>query len=302
MVATFRFGRMIARHRLAVAAFAGALAALAALLLPEWRLVALVEALRLPELVPAARPPLGATARALLAGLAGGGAGLGAWAILGLFTVRPAPSEADAEAEPAMPVIRRADAHPDAPARRPIRAHEDLGDPLPIAGSARAPAAAGAAIVAAPSGPELAVPRDLDTPLAAVDPGAIPDVPRDPVRPVPPLAPAPVEAAAEVFRLMPVRRAAKPAPAPAPIPAPIPTPASASVAEPAVAAASAAEEPGAAMPVRSAANDSSASGAAGSASIAALVDRLERGAAHRRERPRALVDDTLGMLRGLAAR
>ena len=33
------------------------------------------------------------------------------------------------------------------------------------------------------------MPTDLDTPLAAIDPGAIPALPREPVRPVAPLAP-----------------------------------------------------------------------------------------------------------------
>lgn len=40
---------------------------------------------------------------------------------------------------------------------------------------------------------EQALPQDLDQLLAAFDPVAIPDVPRDPVRAVPPLAPPPVE-------------------------------------------------------------------------------------------------------------
>lgn len=285
MAATFRFGRMIARHRAAFAAIAGVLAALAAVLVPEWRLVALVEALHLADLVPAARPPLGMTARGLLALVAGGGAGLAVWTGLALVGRAAAPRQRDEGDAPAMPVIRRADAHPDAPARRPIRAHEDLGEPLPIAGSIRARAPA------APIGPELSLPRDLDTPLAAIDPGAIPDVPRDPVRPVPPLAPAPTEAPAEVFRLTPVRRAARPAPVPA-------------AAAEAAPAESDQEAAPAAMPVRAAANDAlvPAEAEVASASISALVERLERGAAHRRERPRALADDTLGMLRGLAAR
>lgn len=59
------------------------------------------------------------------------------------------------------PVVRRADAHPDAPPRRPLSAAE-------LGGSA--------------------LPSDLDTPLSAMDPGAIPRVPRQPVRPVAPLA------------------------------------------------------------------------------------------------------------------
>ena len=58
-------------------------------------------------------------------------------------------------------VVRRADAHPDAPPRRPLSL-ADLGG--------------------------IAPPSDLDTPLSAIDPDAIPSVPRAPVRPVAPLA------------------------------------------------------------------------------------------------------------------
>lgn len=69
--------------------------------------------------------------------------------------VRPAAGGDDAL------VVRRADAHPDAPPRRPLSL-ADLGG--------------------------IALPSDLDTPLSAIDPDAIPPIPREPVRPVAPLA------------------------------------------------------------------------------------------------------------------
>ncbi|MEG8025166.1 hypothetical protein QP162_13415 [Sphingomonas aurantiaca] len=80
-------------------------------------------------LVPAAAPPLGMTARALLA--LGSGLLVAAllWSSLfllfgpGGFLVRRAPRE------DGVPVIRRADAHPDAPPRKPMSA-ADLGTPM----------------------------------------------------------------------------------------------------------------------------------------------------------------------------
>jgi hypothetical protein len=69
-----------------------------------------------------------------------------------------------------VPVLRRADAHPDAPARRPLSAARDLGEPTDE-----------------PPVVERDLPDDLDQPLAAYDPGAIRPVPAEPVRPVAPL-------------------------------------------------------------------------------------------------------------------
>jgi hypothetical protein len=112
-------------------------------------------------LVPAAAPPLGLTARALMALVLGAGGGLVVWSALyllwgpgGLFD-RPAASDA--------PVVRRADAHPDAPPRKPLSA-ADLGTPP------------------APVAPERPIPVDLDQPLARFDPAAILPAPREPVR------------------------------------------------------------------------------------------------------------------------
>lgn len=185
----------LSRHVPVIAAVAGTLAALFVAILPEWRLVVLVEGLGLPSILSAARPPLGMTARMLLALVAGGGAG---GAILG--GLRLAMRFAPLAGQDGIPVLRRADAHPDAPARRPIRALEDLGDPLPMRSRT--------IVRTAEPGDERTLPVDLDTPLAVMDPGAILAAPHEPVRPVAPLVrPAPV--AEDAFTLVPIRRAAR---------------------------------------------------------------------------------------------
>ena len=129
-------------------------------------------------LLPVAAPPLGVTARALLA--LGSGVLFAAvtWAALyllfgpGGFLVKPVRSEG-------VPVIRRADAHPDAPPRRPMSS-ADLGMPLME--------------VVMPPAPERPIPADLDLPLAAFDPAALLQVPMEPARPVAPLVVEPVAA------------------------------------------------------------------------------------------------------------
>ncbi|MEO5868165.1 MAG: hypothetical protein ABIQ19_13860, partial [Sphingomonas sp.] len=101
------------------------------------------------------------------------------------------------------PILRRADAHPDAPARRPLSALRDLGDPffdpdatirisLSTDESEREPAIALAVDVASPEPPvERGVPADLDQPLASFDPQAIPDEPANWSPAPPPLASVP---------------------------------------------------------------------------------------------------------------
>lgn len=171
----------------AVAALAVAVlfVALPATVLEDW-----VWRSGLPSLIGAAEPPLGTTARAVLA-LAGGAlAGAVTWSALfllfgpgGLLAPRAASSDG-------VPVLRRADAHPDAPARRPLSAAdlEDDDDTM----FARP-------VTSAPPPPppvEQPIPADLDLPLAAFHPGALPPVPLTPVRPVPPLR-VPAKPAAE---------------------------------------------------------------------------------------------------------
>lgn len=252
--------RNLKRAAPAVAFALGAVIALIVAVLPQWRLETLISASHVGDLVSAARPPLGATARSALALASGGAVAAIVWAALTGASKLALGNEAP---DRDVPVLRRADAHPDAPARRPLRASEDLiqpdSRPLPIR-PAIAPKVA----------PETAiertvthtVPADLDTTLAAIDPLAIPDVPREPVRAVAPLAKRVqvVDDAAETFALTPIRR--RP------------------VAKPAVA-----------IPIRER-----------STSLNALLDRLERGAALREARPVPPLEDALALLHGLAAR
>ncbi len=171
----------------AVAALAVAVlfVALPATVLEDW-----VWRSGLPSLIGAAEPPLGTTARAVLA-LAGGAlAGAVIWSALfllfgpgGLLAPRVASSDG-------VPVLRRADAHPDAPARRPLSAadledDDDMVFARPVTNSPPPPPPV-----------EQPIPADLDLPLAAFHPGALPPVPLTPVRPVPPLR-VPAKPAAE---------------------------------------------------------------------------------------------------------
>jgi hypothetical protein len=184
-----------------IAPAGGALAGIATaalfLLLPQAMLEDWVWQSGLPALLAVAAPPLGDTARAVLA-LAGGGlAAAVTWSALfllfgagGLFAPKPT-------AESGVPVLRRADAHPDAPARRPMSA-ADLGTPLPpptppVIEAVPLPQATGQAEDEEGQGAlpdERSIPADLDLPLAAFHPDALPEVPREPVRPVLPLRPS----------------------------------------------------------------------------------------------------------------
>jgi hypothetical protein len=131
-------------------AFDAGLAALAAvsagfvvLAMPDSVFSGLVETSRLPAFVPAAQPPLGETARLAALGAAALLTFAAVWALMTALGRAPArrkpetPAEADAEAK--APRLRRADAHPDAPARRPLLAR-DLGEPLDLEDHAQVPA------------------------------------------------------------------------------------------------------------------------------------------------------------------
>lgn len=142
--------------KLGVAAVAAAGGALALASVPVPLIEIALASSGISELVPAAAPPLGGTARALvsaLGALLGGGAALAllpsgaAWTQdrEGRDTMGSAVEKIVAfvrrgkePAEPVAPVadvplLRRADAHPDAPARAPIMASRDLGE-APLAG------------------------------------------------------------------------------------------------------------------------------------------------------------------------
>lgn len=117
---------------LAVAAFAAVSAGFVFFAMPEWRLTQIVLTSGLPNIVGAAQPPLGGTARigvmAIAAILTFGGVFL-LMANVDRFARRK-PGSVEAPVVQPIPLrVRRADGHPDAPPRRPILAREDLGEP-----------------------------------------------------------------------------------------------------------------------------------------------------------------------------
>jgi len=118
-----------------IAAVAGGLAALAVAMIPGPALEALVMDSGLPSVLSASEPPLGLTARLALALGTGGFVAafiwLSAFILLGSrgLTIGGADAPADPEQVP-LPVLRRADAHPDAPPRPPLLATRDLGKPF----------------------------------------------------------------------------------------------------------------------------------------------------------------------------
>ncbi len=155
----------------------GVLMAVIVAVLPAETLGNMVWTTGIAALVPAASPPLGMTARVLLA--LGSGVLVGAllWSSLFLLFGPGGPLARRTPREDGMPFIRRADAHPDAPPRKPMSA-ADLGTPMMEVGVGGSPGARD----------ERTIPVDLDLPLAAFDPKAILPVPMEPVRPVAPLA------------------------------------------------------------------------------------------------------------------
>jgi hypothetical protein len=199
MASTFPLERV--RHYVApaIALLIGLGVAVGIATVPSDVLNAAVDRAGFASVLPAAASPIGTTGRTILALVAGaliaacGFAPQGkAWLVARLDAFARAPRTiVDSDEEPA-PVVRRADAHPDAPPRRPIRAASDLGDPLPIFGEENQRSAP------LPPPAEQPLPADLDRPLADFDPAAVPLRPMAPAEPLPPL----------------VRRADPPAPSP----------------------------------------------------------------------------------------
>lgn len=167
----FRTGRL-SRHLPTMGAVgAGFTAALIFAAMPSAWLNGVVSASGLPALLPVAEPPLGWTARAVLALGSGVLAAAVSWAVLYLLFGPGGPLAAKPRPRGLTPTVRRADAHPDAPPRWPLSAAE-LSAP------------------AEPPALEKPMPADLEVPLAMFDPTAVLPVPREPVRVVKPLAPA----------------------------------------------------------------------------------------------------------------
>ncbi len=197
--------RLIPALAPATAGLVGVCVALACMLMPSDVLEIIVLDSGIPALLPAAAPPLGWTARTALAMIAGGGAAAVSWLavylLLGSDAVESPAPKLPVESKPiftlpkmpkfswpslpsrapdktaVVPVLRRADAHPDAPPRAPLLATRDLGTPFLDVRAPKAPPV------------ECDLPRDLDAPLSAFDPDAIPVVAADPVRAVTPLSP-----------------------------------------------------------------------------------------------------------------
>ena len=215
-----------------LAAAAGLAAAFGVAVMPTPLLEGLVMDSGLPAVLAAAEPPLGTTARIALGLGVGAFAAAFAWiAVFVLFGTRtltigraqPVP----ADEEVPTPVVRRADAHPDAPPRPPLLATRDLGTPFfeprhaeisvaPLSESAPAAVEAPEPVAAMPEAPvERPLPVDLNQPMAAFDPQAIPDVPLPHPEPVTPHRPATFDASErfETFELTPPVRPAVPPPA-----------------------------------------------------------------------------------------
>jgi len=260
------------------------LVALAFLLMP----IAVIEGMAVDSgvaaILTAAAPPLGLTARLAVAFFAALAAGGVTW--FGLFLVFGARTMLirRGATEDGVPILRRADAHPDAPPRRPVFANSDLGTPFLEVKAEPAVDFFGDSIVEDPIAPIVVteaqdVPADLDTPIAAYR--TPDDVPLPDVRPEPEAFVPPVEA---------------PLPEPEPMPAPVLTPVSA----PRFAPHERIETFGLATP------DDEPSAPLPQATIHDLLERLERGVARRQPEPEAprepTLEETLDALRALARR
>jgi hypothetical protein len=118
-----------------MAGFAGGSVGFFAFAMPADLFERLVGITGLASLVPAAQPPLGDTARLGFVAVAAIAAFGLVWLLLRQLGKAPAAPKAlapdiKAEVLSEPPRLRRADAHPDAPSRHPLRASSDFGIPL----------------------------------------------------------------------------------------------------------------------------------------------------------------------------
>lgn len=167
-----------------VALWFAALFGLASLAVRTALIEAVVQALQVHLLIPAAAPPLGTTARVLIAcGMTLLGAIVGfVVATIAARSVRReaapanAPSDGGAAFSPELPSFRKRDLHPDAPVRAPVQALDEFDEPC-----------LDAPLVDASSGDELV----LETPEPALEPTSAPasvvidHVPAAPARYIP---------------------------------------------------------------------------------------------------------------------
>jgi hypothetical protein len=199
MVAFPRFQGLTGSIPTTGAGIAAVIGAGAFALMPDALLESLVWTSGITALVPAAEPPLATTARAILAIAGGVGAAAVAWAALYLVWGPGGWLAPRGDHTSDVPVVRRADAHPDAPPRRPMSA-ADLGTPLMEVAAAQPRPAPQV---------ERTIPVDLDTPLASFDPAAIPAATIRPLPGAPSLAPG---ERMDAFELTPVVRFGSEAP------------------------------------------------------------------------------------------
>ena len=297
----------------AIAMVLAALGALMFLLMPAAVLEDLVVDSGIASFVTAAQPPLGITAHFAIAFLVALVVGSVSWFGLFLLIGTRAVAIGGNAREDGVPILRRADAHPDAPPRRPVFANRDLGTPfLEVTADTPAPmSAADAMAFVPPVIEERDIPVDLDTPLATY---------RSPLDPPLP-APDP----------LPLGRVDEPVAAPTPIvaPQPVPEPVIAMDPRPVSVVPESPVVPPAEDPApRFASHErietfeltpmvrsSETSAPLPSATIHDLLDRLERGVAKRKEVPApepeapeaempaaGSLEETLGVLRQLASR
>jgi hypothetical protein len=298
-------------------AFATVLAALGGLmflLMPSAVLEDLVVDSGIASLVTAAQPPLGITAHfaiAFLVALAVGGVSwFGLFLLIGTRSIMIGGNAR----EDGVPILRRADAHPDAPPRRPVFANRDLGTPfLEVTADTPPPMSAADAMAFVPRViEERPIPVDLDTPLATYRSPLDPPLPAPDPLPLgridePVAAPSPIRAEA---------------PAPEPIVAADPRPVRVDPTPPVnippaedLAPRFASHERIETFELTPMVRASETSAPLPSATIHDLLDRLERGVAKRKEVPApepeapeeeipaaGSLEETLGVLRQLASR
>ena len=173
-----------------LAAFAAVSAGFVAFAMPEALFSSLIQATGLPEFVAAARPPLGETARFAVVGAATLVAFAAVWALMAALDRVPERRSPAAEPEAEAPRLRRADAHPDAPARRPLLAR-DLGEPLELDQVAEAPVEAPFPEADLRPLPGFLVPQEPEPAAEAEDPLPEPE-PAAEARPQPAAEPLPI--------------------------------------------------------------------------------------------------------------
>lgn len=199
MVAQDFVQRLTPNLALVGAGAAGVLATLATLVIPYGLLEDIVVTSGIAAFIPAAEPPLGATARICVGVFAGGVVALIAWFALSALLMWRDSRRVEETGE-RTPVIRRADAHPDAPPRAPLLANRDLGTPFRAKGAVADPEPesieADVHVVTARSVEAVEV-RDLDLPELPPEPVIAMGTPAPPVETIPAISiPA---AKAEVF-------------------------------------------------------------------------------------------------------